>query len=277
VGGFDYPPRAFDEPDQESYPNDAAVYIRWLQFGVFSSHFRAHGKQPREPWEYGEAAEAIAHRYLKLRYRLLPYIYTEAVAASVTGLPMVKPLVLEYQEDPNTENIDLQYLFGSAFLVAPVFTEDRPILVYLPAGEWVDFWTKEVVSGGRWLNVAAPLETLPLWVKGGVILPMGPAMDYVYQKPLDPLTLEIYSPGEKGELIVREEDGLDIPVRYIRNGQVLEVQFGPTPGRVELVLYGVQAERAHYLGKELDLKACPGGQLVALDGRDGGQVIFNLS
>jgi alpha-D-xyloside xylohydrolase len=277
VGGFDYPPRAFDEADLDAYPLDAAVYIRWLQFGVFSSHLRAHGKQPREPWEYGEAAEAIAHKYLKLRYRLLPYIYTEAVASSVTGFPMVKPLVLDYQDDPNTEQIDLQFLFGAAFLVAPVFTEDQPRQVYLPQGDWVDYWTKEVVSGGRWVQVAVPLETLPLWVKAGMIVPMGPDMDYVDQKPLDPLTLEIYAPGEKGELIVREEGGLDIPVRMVCQDGTLKVQFGPTPGRVEIVLFGVRAHQAQFLEKELELMACPGGQVVAMDGRDGGQVVFYLS
>ncbi len=217
VGGFDYPPKAFDQPDLDAYPHDTAVYIRWLQFGVFSSHLRAHGKQPREPWEYGEEAEEIALRYLNLRYRLLPYIYTEAVASSLTGLPMVKPLVLDYQDDPNTEQIDLQYLFGSAFLVAPVFSENQPRRVYLPAGDWVDFWTKESINGGRWLEVAASLETLPVWVKAGTILPLGPEMDFVDQKPLDPLTLELYAPGESGELIVREESGLDIPVRLTRH------------------------------------------------------------
>ena len=79
VGGFDYQPRAFDFGDLDDFPRDAEVYIRWLQFGVFSSHLRAHGKQPREPWEYGDEAAEIAMKYLKLRYRLLPYIYSEAV------------------------------------------------------------------------------------------------------------------------------------------------------------------------------------------------------
>ena len=150
-----------------SEDRDAEVYIRWLQFGVFSSHLRAHGKQPREPWEYGPEATEIARRYLELRYRLLPYIYTQAARSCETGLPMVRPLVLEYQDDPNVAQLDLEYLFGESFLVAPLFTRAHERQVYLPAGRWVDYWRKEVVAGGRWITVEAPLEKLPLWVKAG--------------------------------------------------------------------------------------------------------------
>lgn len=121
-------------PNWDEFPPDAELYIRWLQFGVFSSHLRAHGKQPREPWAYGEEAAEIAMQYLKLRYRLLPYIYSEAVHSTQSGLSMVRPLVLEYQDDPNTENIDLQYLFGPDFLVAPILTRSNRRRVYLPAG-----------------------------------------------------------------------------------------------------------------------------------------------
>lgn len=261
VGGFDYPPAAFDAavPEEISLAGhdikswwetfgerlteagqqqDAEVYIRWLQFGVFSSHTRAHGKQPREPWAYGAEAEAIARRYLKLRYRLLPYIYTEAVKSTQTGLPMVRPLVLDYQDDPNTAYLDLQYLFGEAFLVAPILTREGRRKVYLPAGEWVNFWTKERLTGGRWIEVCAPLETLPLWVKAGSVIPLGPEMDFVEQKPLDPLTLEFYAPVAAGIFTIYDEDRPDIHVRYTRAEGTLHVTVENAPGTVEIAVYG---------------------------------------
>ncbi|MGC9397454.1 MAG: TIM-barrel domain-containing protein [Anaerolineae bacterium] len=261
VGGFDCPPRVFDAcmPEGATLPGDtiaawwdafgenfeaasadrdAEVYIRWLQFGVFSSHLRAHGKQPREPWEYGPEATKIAHRYLTLRYRLLPYIYTQAARSCETGLPMVRPLVLDYQEDPNVAQLDLEYLFGDSLLVAPLFTHAHERQVYLPAGRWVDYWSKEVVEGGRWITVEAPLEKLPLWVKAGHIIPLGPMMDYVDQKPLDPLTLEIYAPEDAGELIIRDEDQPDIVVRYAREDGELRISVTGAPGDVKVHVFG---------------------------------------
>ena len=239
VGGFDYPPQAFDYGDLDAYPRDAEVYIRWLQFGVFSSHLRAHGKQPREPWEYGDEAAEIAMKYLKLRYRLLPYIYSEAVRSTQSSLPVVRPLVLEYQDDPNTENIDLEYLFGSSFLVAPILTRLNRRRVYLPLGDWYDFWTKEKWSGSRWIEVDAPLATLPVWVKSGSIIPMGPAMDYVDQVPLNPLTLEIYGPVGSGGITIYDEDRPEIRVRYAFDGRELDFEIVNPPQQVEIHWFGV--------------------------------------
>ncbi|MGC8787135.1 MAG: glycoside hydrolase family 31 protein, partial [Anaerolineae bacterium] len=266
VGGFDYSPQAFDQPNPEDYPKDPELYVRWLQFGVFSSHIRAHGKQPREPWTYGPQAEEIARRYLKLRYRLLPYIYSEAVKSAQTGLPMVRPLVLEFQSDPNTHSLDSQYMFGESFLVAPIITPVNRRQVYLPPGNWVDYWSKKPVKGGCWIKVEAPLEIIPLWVRAGAIIPMGPELSYVEEKPLDPLTLELYWPQDSMETVVQEEDRPGIPVRYRRNGNKLNVGVGPAPGLVEIVLYGVTVQGANCDGIALDVLHCPGGQLVRVNG-----------
>jgi alpha-D-xyloside xylohydrolase len=276
VGGFDYSPRAFDEPTQEGFPKDPAVYIRWLQFGVFSSHIRAHGKQPREPWTYGSEAEEIARRYLSLRYRLLPYIYSEAVKSTRSGLPMVRPMVLEYQEDPNTERLDLQYLFGESFLVVPVVTSSGRYRVYLPAGDWVNYWTKRRQRGGRWIDAVAPLDELPLWVKAGAIVPMGPDMRYVEEKPLDPLTVELYFPRGSAQTVVEDEDRPSIPVRYERAGDRLYVEVGAAPGQVELILYGVAVLAAAHDGRALVPEACGRGQAVRFDGTRPGMVEFRL-
>jgi alpha-D-xyloside xylohydrolase len=276
VGGFDYSPRAFDHETQESYPKDPVTYVRWLQFGVFSSHLRAHGKQPREPWTYGPQVEEIARRYLKLRYRLLPYIYSEAVKSSQTGLPMVRPLVLEYQSDPNTHNLDLEYMFGDSFLVAPVISPSNQCHVYLPEGEWLYYWTKESQLGGQWIEIEAPFEVLPLWVRACAVIPMGPDMAYAEEKPLDPLTLELYQPQGEVDTIVYDEDKPDVLVRYARQGDQLTVEIGAAPGRVEIVLYGVSARMASWNGQPLPLIDHQGGQLVRFDGVKAGMVVFAL-
>jgi len=277
VGGFDYSPSAFDWPKPEEYPKDPVLYVRWLQFGVFSSHVRAHGKQPREPWTYGPQAEEIARRYLKLRYRLLPYIYSEAVKSAQTGLPMVRPLVLEFQSDPNTYSLDLQYMFGNSFLVAPIVTPSNHRLVYLPPGDWVDYWSKRLVKGGCWIEVEAPLEIIPLWVRAGAIIPMGPELSYVEEKPLDPLTLELYWPHDFMETIVQEEDQPGIPVRYKRKGKRLNIEAGPAPGQVEIVLYGEPIQEASCDGVALDVLPCPGGQFVRIDGSKRVSVVLRLA
>ncbi|MCA2003092.1 MAG: hypothetical protein LDL51_14625, partial [Chloroflexi bacterium] len=286
VGGFDYSPHFFDDihhvdfnesydPNLKTqYPKDPAVYVRWLQVGVFSSHVRAHGKQAREPWTYGKEAEAIARRYLKLRYRLLPYVYTQATKSAETGLPMVRPMPLDFQDDPAVQRLDTQYMFGESFLVAPALSPDNVVQVYLPKGKWVDFWSKQVINGGQWLKLTPALDTLPLWVRGGEILPLGPEQDFVDQKPLDPLTLELYAPQGSRELVVKDEDRPSIPVSYRRRGKKLTVNAGAAPGAVEVILYGVQAVSAQRGASSLPLSA--DGAKVQLDGRDGFEIVFTL-
>lgn len=277
VGGFDYSPQAFDQPTQEDYPKDGVTYLRWLQFGVFSSHLRAHGKQPREPWSYGPEVEAIARRYLKLRYRLLPYIYSEAVRSTQTGLPMVRPLVLVYQDDPNTYHLDWEYLFGENFLVAPIMRPDQRARVYLPAGEWLDYWTKACCSGGQWLDIAAPLDILPLWVRAGAIIPLGPELNFVEEKPLDLLTLELYRPHGEGEIVIYDEDRPEIRVSYARRDNRLEVEVVAAPGQVQLVLYGVSAAAASRAGQPLPLLDFQGGQLLCIEDALTGLVTVTLN
>jgi alpha-D-xyloside xylohydrolase len=276
VGGFDYPPQSFDQTNQPDSFKDPETYIRWMQFGVFSSHLRAHGKQPHEPWTYGTEAERIALRYLKLRYRLLPYLYSEMRRCAASGLPMVAPLLLEYQDDPNTQRLDLQYLFGKSFLVAPIVTHSCQRKVYLPHGNWVDFWTRRIEQGGRWIEVDAPLEKIPLWVKAGEILPLGPEMDYVGEKPLDPLTLEIYYPEGDQQTTIYDEDTPGIPLSYRRLDDRLFLDVGPTPGQVKVIIYGLPIVSAHRNGQPLPVEVFANGQIVDFDGRSTSHVEFYL-
>ncbi len=254
---------------------DPALYVRWAQLGLFGSHARAHGTSPREPWAYGEQAEALFRRYAELRYRLLPYIYSQAVECGHTSLPLVRALALEFQDDPTTHTLSDQYLFGDSLLIAPVLDEGNRRRLYLPAGEWVDFWSKETFSGGRWLWVDAPLGVLPLFVRGGAMVPFGPPVQHVDELPLDPLTVEIYRPGAAGGFTVREQSRPDIPLAYRREGDSLVVSVGTAPGQVEAVLYGEAVTAASLNGQPLPLtRRDDGGVAVRFDGRAGQSVVF---
>ncbi len=198
IGGFGFAGKCTPE-----------LYVRWFQFGAFCPLCRPHGDQTelREPWQFGPEVEAICRKYLKLRYRLLPYIYTLAYDACTTGIPLMRPLVLEFPTDPRVFNLSDQYLFGREILVAPIVDEGATQrTVYLPAGGWVDFWTDTVYTGPCSLTVPAPLDTLPLFIRQGTILPLGPEVQYAWERPLDPLTLEIYRGAERS-FTLYEDDG----------------------------------------------------------------------
>ncbi|MCS7248152.1 MAG: DUF4968 domain-containing protein [Anaerolineales bacterium] len=190
------------------------LYARWIQLGAFTSHVRCHGQPPREPWEYGEQTEQIFRKYMKLRYRLLPYILSEAKECVENSLPFLRALILEFQQDPVAPFIEDEYLFGSSFLVAPILDETNRRRVYLPPGRWVDYWTKEEFAGPAWLDIEAALDILPLYVRAGSAIPYGPEMNFVGEKPCDPLTLEVY-PAE-GELLrtFLSPEGHESLVRY---------------------------------------------------------------
>ncbi|MFQ6617456.1 MAG: TIM-barrel domain-containing protein, partial [Fidelibacterota bacterium] len=150
------------------------LYARWMEFGSFSPITRAHGwGQGTEPWAFGSEVEEIATDYIKLRYKLLPYIYTYAYQNHIRGWPLARPLIFEYPEDPAVLNLDSEYLWGEAFLAAPVMEEGSTSRsVYLPEGEWIDYWTGDFYPGSRTITVEAPLNLLPLFVKNGSIIPM---------------------------------------------------------------------------------------------------------
>jgi alpha-D-xyloside xylohydrolase len=156
-----------------SWPADD-LYVRWTQFGVFTSHFRYHGTSPREPYEYPAVAE-IVRQWWKLRYALIPYLVEQGKRVIRTGLPMLQALIFHHEDDLTCWHIDDQYYFGDAFLVAPIINSEGVRDVYLPTGEWVDFWTGERLEGSRWLKqVKMPLERMPIYVKSGAQVPIYP-------------------------------------------------------------------------------------------------------
>jgi alpha-D-xyloside xylohydrolase len=164
---------------------------------------------PSLPWEYGETALRIFREYARLRYRLLPYIYTYACVAAETSLPLMRAMVLEFPDDPHTYTMDLQYLFGREFLVAPIYNQQGKRPVYLPAGRWVDFWSREVIAGPETRRVEAPLDVLPLYVRANSLIPTIEPPAYLTEAPFEMVTFDAYLlDGGRGRFDLRDTDGV---------------------------------------------------------------------
>lgn len=161
-------------PDFMNSVVDDKVYVRWTQFGVFSSHIRYHGTNKREPWHY-PAIAPIVKRWWKLRYSLLPYIVEQSEKAVTSGYPLLRALLMHHPDDPTCWHIDDEYYFGDSFLVAPVMSDDNRRDIYLPAGEWVNLFNGERLEGGRYYkDVETPLDEMPVFVRPGAVIPFYP-------------------------------------------------------------------------------------------------------
>lgn len=192
--------------------SDGEMLARWYQIGFLTPFCRNHKEingYDHEPWRFGAYYEGIIRKYLKLRYRLLPFLYTTLEEAHRTGVPLFRPLLLNYQSDANTLNIDDQFIIGSDLLVAPILKPDQTSrLVYLPEGDWYDYWSGKRQTGGTMIRADAPLETVPMYVRAGSIIPMQPEMNYVGEKAADPITFEIYPDGRgQAATTLYEDDG----------------------------------------------------------------------
>ncbi|MFJ7147116.1 alpha-xylosidase [Streptomyces sp. NPDC100445] len=160
IGGFEGTP-------------DPAVFKRWLAFGLLSSHSRLHGSSSyRVPWEFGAGAVDVARRFTLLKHRLMPYLYGAAAEAHHTGVPVMRPMVLEFPHDPACRPLDRQYMLGPDLLVAPVFSEDGQVEVYLPEGTWTHLLSGERVTGPAWRTERHDYDSLPLYVREGAVLPL---------------------------------------------------------------------------------------------------------
>jgi alpha-glucosidase (family GH31 glycosyl hydrolase) len=203
------------------------LYVRWMQYGTFCPITRAHGTgQGTEPWAFDATTESICRKFIQLRYQLLPYIYTMAYENFSTGLPLARPLFFDYPNDAGLYNESSSYLWGDAFLVSPVVQAGQTTKsIYLPQGEWVNYWTDEILQGGQRMTVATPIETLPLFVKAGSILPMQSVMNYSDERPLDTLLLEIYAlRGKESHFTLYEDDGKTLEYQSGSCAQTIIVQ-----------------------------------------------------
>ncbi len=188
-------------------PEYQQLYARWFQFGAFCPMFRTHGhRDHNEIWTY-DKVEPVLLTYDKLRYRMMPYIYSLAWMVAHEDYTMQRPLLMDWRADSKVWDIGDEYMFGPAFLVSPVWKEGATKRnVYLPADGWYDFWTGEKVSGGQELEVDAPIEKLPLFMRAGSILPLGPEIEYAGQNPAGPIEVRIYR-GANGSFNLYEDEG----------------------------------------------------------------------
>ena len=189
----------------------AELLCRWVQVGAFSPLFRNHssnGSIYQEPWQFGEKTVNIYRKFVELRYRLLPYLYDLFAECEKTGLPIMRPLVLHYEKDENTWNLNDEFLVGEHLLVAPVLEQGQTKkMVYLPEGIWYDFNTGKRYEGKQYYLVDAPLDTCPIFAKAGSMIPAYEVMQYVGEKPYDTLNMLVF-PGE-GTYVHYQDNGSD--------------------------------------------------------------------
>ncbi|MCX7626681.1 MAG: DUF5110 domain-containing protein [Candidatus Sumerlaeaceae bacterium] len=206
------------------------LYARWIEWGVFQPFCRTHsaaGTSPQEPWSFGPAVESRARQMIELRMRLLPYLYTTFVEAAESGLPVNRPLILQYPTDTNCQRLADEFLLGDALLVAPVIepAKDRRML-YLPAGGWYHWWTNSRFEGQNYYIVEAPPAQPPLFAKAGTVVPMQEVQQFVGEKPVRQTELHVFcDPVIAGHLV--EDDGETLAYR---SGEELRTSFS---GKIE--------------------------------------------
>ena len=240
------------------HPNDPAyreLFVRWFQFGAFCPIFRVHGTRApneNELWSYGPEAQKILVAYDRLRYRLMPYIYSLAWRVTHESDTPMRPLVMDFTGDRRVENIGDQFLFGRAIMVSPVVEQGATTRhLYLPKGSgWYDFWTGAEQSGGKYIDVPAPLDRLPLDVRAGSIVPLGPDIEFAAEKPADPIELRVYRGGD-GDFTLYEDENdtydyekgvyATIPMHWDESGRTLTIgaRQGEFPGMLRSRTFNV--------------------------------------
>ncbi|MCA0364449.1 MAG: glycoside hydrolase family 31 protein [Bacteroidetes bacterium] len=271
IGGFFRPGRG--QYTDEKYHE---ILIRWFQWGAFNPVFRSHGYQTEtEPWKYGEKVESNMRKMLNLRYRLMPYIYSEAWKITHDNSTMMRPLLMDFKNDPQAIDQAFQYMFGKSILVAPI-TEPgvKDWKVYLPKGQnWFDFWTNQSYSGGNTISTPAPLDLIPLFVKEGSIIPMGNLIQHT-QAVQDTLEIRIYT-GKNASFKLYNDEGdnynyekgnySEIPLIWDEKSKYLKIgnKTGAFQGDLESIQMNVifinknsvkTLKSVIYKGKELKLK-----------------------
>ncbi|WP_110588557.1 alpha-xylosidase [Microbacterium suaedae] len=208
---------------------DATVFTRWLAFGLLSSHSRLHGSSSyRVPWLFDEAegrderdpesAVSVARRFAQLKASLMPYLFAAGREAHETGIPVMRPMPLAFPEDPTCRHLDRQYLLGPDLLVAPVFSADGEVELYLPAGRWTSLLTGETVDGGAWRLERHGLDSLPLYVREGAVIPLGSRDDTAEYDYFDGLRLLVAPGNEERKVAVTSPDGRTARIRVAQDG-----------------------------------------------------------
>jgi alpha-D-xyloside xylohydrolase len=203
MSGFGYWSHDIGGFESTSTPD---VYKRWAAFGLLSSHSRLHGSTSyRVPWAYDEEAVDVLRFFTKLKMELLPYIYSSAVETSRTGVPVMRSMVLEFENEPGCHYLDRQYMLGEKLLVAPIFNENGESSYYLPKGTWTNYLTGETYEGGTWHNERHGYLSIPLWVRENTILPVSSGRKRAEDSFAEDILLKVYHLQEQAETIVYQE------------------------------------------------------------------------
>ena len=245
----------FFRPGQGQYTDTKYhdILTRWFQWGAFNPIFRIHGYQTEtEPWKYGDSVMSDMRSMLNLRYRLMPYIYSEAWQVSKGGSTIMRPLVMDFLNDTTAIGQSYQYMFGKSFLIAPVIEPGVTDWdVYLPKSAiWYDFWTGKRFSGGQTIKTAAPRHRIPVFIKAGSIVPMGKFLQYTSEKPIDTLEIRIYA-GADGQFTLYNDEGNNynyekgkytlVPLKWNEERQMLtiDVQQGSYAGALKKRVFNI--------------------------------------
>ncbi|MFI3263696.1 MAG: TIM-barrel domain-containing protein [Rikenellaceae bacterium] len=234
IGGFFRDSNSINPIYDSQYTNEEYIELlsRWFQFGAFSPVFRIHGYvSETEIWRYNDAFEAMARKFIDLRYQLMPYIYSEAWKITCDGHVMMSPLAYYYPEDKATWTIDDQLFFGENIMAAFVTEyKQREKEVYLPAGEWFDFWANEKIAGGRTITAKAALDQIPLYVKAGSIVPFGPKVQYATEPTDEPTHIRVYGGGNAAYTLYLDDN---LTTDYMK-GIYSEIIFAYNDSKKEL-------------------------------------------
>ncbi|GAK53867.1 glycoside hydrolase, family 31 [Candidatus Moduliflexus flocculans] len=235
------------------YGQDADVYKRWIAFGLLSSHSRLHGDSSyRVPWNFDEESVDVLRHFTKVRHRLLPYLYSCCKTAHDRGTPVLRPMLLEFPDDPTCLYLDRQYMLGDSLLVAPIFNAAGAAHYYLPAGEWTNFWTNERKQGGQWVKEMVDYLTVPLWIRENSIVPMGQVENAPLRSSFDNLELHLYNITGAARVDLYD-DGRTVTITAKREGNdVLLTLSEPIPGAT--VRVAGKADAVAISGKEVRVK-----------------------
>jgi alpha-D-xyloside xylohydrolase len=222
------------------------VYKRWIPFGLLSSHSRLHGNQSyRVPWLFDEEAVDVLRLFTKLKCRLMPYLYAQALEAAHKGIPLMRAMMLEFPDDPACDYLDRQYMLGEALLVAPVFSHDGVVAYYLPAGRWTNYFTGEVLTGPGWVRETHGFESIPLLVRPNSVIAVGGSEERPDYDFGDGVTLRVYelADGKRTTAAIPSADGgmMDVTFEVKREGRTITVERSGAAKRWQLVLVGVEA------------------------------------
>jgi len=229
------------------------VFKRWTAFGLLSSHSRFHGSSSyRVPWDFDEEAVDVARHFTKLKNRLMPYIYRHAVKNNQTGIPVMRPMIFDFPEDPLVETLDRQYMFGDDLLVSPIFNEAGIGSFYLPKGVWTHLLTGETVEGGTWMKEEYDYFSLPLFVRANTVLPLGSSDLKPVYNYLDDITLNLYQieDGARVETPIYNDQGELVKTFTItRDDNTIEVTADQTNDPYNVELIGIQSIKETSVGE----------------------------